>query len=99
MQLQTFRMEIFVLQIYVAGKRGAKDTNDLLRVIYERPISGRVLFLIDHDEQGLLFHKNEHLKNMKRLNDKATVYVCRHCTCSLPVTGPEQLAALLDEDR
>lgn len=85
-------------QIYVAGKRDAKDTDDLLRVIYKRLIPGRVLILIDHDEKDSLFRKNEHFDNMKRIDDRATAYVCKHTTCSLPVTTPEQLSTLLDEN-
>ncbi|CAL7940875.1 unnamed protein product [Xylocopa violacea] len=85
-------------QIYVAGKRGAKDADDLLAVIYKRLIPGRILLLIDHDEtSSTLFRKNEHFHNIKPVNNQATAYVCKHCTCSLPVTSPEQLAKLLDE--
>ena len=89
-----------VTQIYVVGKRGAKDTDDLLRVIHERLIPGRILFLADHDNpNSILFQKNEHLSKMKPLDGQAAVYVCRHRTCSLPVTEPEQLATLLDQQR
>lgn len=82
----------------MAGKRGAKDTDDLLRVIYKRLIPDRILLLIDPDETtSLLFCKNEHLRNMKAVNNQATAYVCKQRTCSLPVTNPEQLAKLLDD--
>ncbi|KAG6798045.1 spermatogenesis-associated protein 20 [Apis mellifera caucasica] len=85
-------------QIYVVGKRNAKDTDDLLSVIYKRLIPGRILFLIDHDKtNSILFRKNEHFRNMKLVNNRTTVYICKHCTCSLPVTNSEQLAILLDE--
>nr|XP_012145312.1 PREDICTED: spermatogenesis-associated protein 20 isoform X2 [Megachile rotundata]XP_012145313.1 PREDICTED: spermatogenesis-associated protein 20 isoform X2 [Megachile rotundata]XP_012145314.1 PREDICTED: spermatogenesis-associated protein 20 isoform X2 [Megachile rotundata]XP_012145315.1 PREDICTED: spermatogenesis-associated protein 20 isoform X2 [Megachile rotundata]XP_012145316.1 PREDICTED: spermatogenesis-associated protein 20 isoform X2 [Megachile rotundata] len=87
-------------QIYVVGKRGAKDTDDLLRVIYKRLIPGRILMLIDHDEaDSILLGKNERLRNMKPLNDQATVYVCKYRTCSLPVSNSKQLEKLLDEQR
>ncbi|XP_050470847.1 spermatogenesis-associated protein 20 isoform X1 [Bombus huntii] len=87
-------------QIYVVGKRGAKDTDELLRVIYKRLIPNRILLLIDPDEtNSVLLRKNQHLRNMKSLNNRTTVYVCKHRTCSLPVTSPEQLATLLDEQK
>nr|XP_033337553.1 spermatogenesis-associated protein 20 isoform X3 [Megalopta genalis] len=87
-------------QIFIAGKRGAKDTEDLLRVVYDRLIPGRVLILADPDKtDGLLSRKNEHMSKMKTSNDQATAYVCRRRACTLPVTRPDQLAALLDEQR
>ncbi|KOC67777.1 Spermatogenesis-associated protein 20, partial [Habropoda laboriosa] len=87
-------------QIYVAGKRDAKDTNDLLRVIYKRLIPGRTLVLIDPDQpSSRLLRENEYLNNMKSSDSQATAYVCKHRTCSLPVTNPEQLATLLDKQR
>ncbi|CAK9818506.1 Spermatogenesis-associated protein 20 [Anthophora plagiata] len=87
-------------QIYIAGKRDAKDTNDLLRVVYKRLIPSRSLVLIDHEQtSSMLLRKNEHFNNMKPLNGQATAYVCKHTTCSLPVASPEQLATLLDEQR
>ena len=30
-----------------------------------------------------------------RIEDKATVYLCRGTTCSLPITDPEELARAL----
>ncbi|XP_076243421.1 spermatogenesis-associated protein 20 isoform X2 [Calliopsis andreniformis] len=85
-------------QIYVVGKRGAKDTDDLLHVIYKYLIPGRILLVADHDESdSILFRKNEHLRKMKSVDSQATAYVCRHRTCSLPVTNPEQLATLLNQ--
>ncbi|CAK9826502.1 Spermatogenesis-associated protein 20 [Anthophora retusa] len=87
-------------QIYIAGKRDGKDTNDLLRVVYKRLIPGRSLVLIDREQtSSMLLRKNEHFNNMKPSNGQATAYVCKHATCSLPVTSPEQLATLLDEQR
>ncbi|XP_076629161.1 spermatogenesis-associated protein 20 isoform X1 [Colletes latitarsis] len=87
-------------QIYIAGKRGARDTNDLLRVVYERLIPGKTLFLVDHNESSnILFRKNEHLSRMKPLDGRATAYVCQHHTCSLPVTDPERLVIMLEEQR
>ncbi|XP_043513110.1 spermatogenesis-associated protein 20 isoform X1 [Frieseomelitta varia] len=85
-------------QIYVVGKRGAKDTDDLLQVIYKRLIPNRILLLIDPDETGgMLLRKNEHLRNLKPVDNRATAYVCKHRTCSLPVTSSEQLTTLIGE--
>ncbi|KAG7209643.1 hypothetical protein KM043_011290 [Ampulex compressa] len=85
-------------QIYIVGKRDAKDTDDLLRVIHKRLLPGRVLLLADQDDpDNVLCQKHEVVSKMKPQDGRATAYVCRHHTCSLPVTDPGQLAALLDE--
>ncbi|XP_076302535.1 spermatogenesis-associated protein 20 isoform X3 [Lasioglossum baleicum] len=87
-------------QIIIAGKRGAKDTEDLLRVVYDRLISGRILILADPEESdSLLSRKNEHMSKMIPSDGQATAYVCRRRACSLPVTSPDRLATLLDEKR
>lgn len=84
-------------KIYVVGKKDAADTNILVNIIREKFVPGRVLLLVDHqDPSNILFSKSKVMLNMKSLNNRATVYVCHRHVCSLPVTEPEQLAALLD---
>ncbi|XP_012271768.1 spermatogenesis-associated protein 20 [Orussus abietinus] len=84
-----------VAQIFVAGKKDAEDTEALLRVVRGRLLPGRTLLLVDEASIELL-SRNEVLTNMAPLNGRATAYVCRHRTCSLPVTEPARLSALLD---
>lgn len=85
-------------QIYILGKPGAEDTNEMLSVIRERLTPGMVLALVDHEQQdNVLFRKNAIVSKMKPQNGRATVFVCRHHTCSPPTTSSSELASLLDD--
>lgn len=87
----------FFFQIYVLGKLDAKDTTEMLSIIRKYLIPGRVLMLVDQEQQdNILFRKNVIVNKMKPQNGRATVLVCRDHTCSLPVTNPNELASLLD---
>ncbi|XP_063995004.1 spermatogenesis-associated protein 20 isoform X1 [Diachasmimorpha longicaudata] len=84
-------------QLYIAGKKDAKDTQELLDVIRDRLIPSKVLLLIDPDDtDSIISRKNELVLKMKPHNGRATIFVCRHRTCSLPIVEPQQLKELLD---
>ncbi|CAG5101342.1 Similar to SPATA20: Spermatogenesis-associated protein 20 (Homo sapiens) [Cotesia congregata] len=86
-------------QIYIAGKRDAKDTEELLSIIRDRLIPAKLIILTDPDDSdSVLIRRNEVVSKMKMQNGRATAYVCRHRTCSLPVVESRQLAELIDED-
>ncbi|KAG8042033.1 hypothetical protein G9C98_000024 [Cotesia typhae] len=86
-------------QIYIAGKRDAKDTEELLNIIRDRLIPAKLIILTDpEDTDSVLIRRNEVVSKMKMQNGRATAYVCRHRTCSLPVVESRQLAELIDED-
>jgi uncharacterized protein YyaL (SSP411 family) len=84
-------------QIVVAGERDLPETAQLIRVIRGRYLPNKVLLSADGGEgQNWLGQHIEALRLMGPLNGHAAVYVCRNFACQLPVTGPEQLAQLLD---
>ncbi|XP_057324268.1 spermatogenesis-associated protein 20 [Microplitis mediator] len=86
-------------QIYIAGKKDAKDTEELLDIIRDRMIPAKLVILTDpEDTDSVLIRRNEVVKKMKMQNGRATAYVCRHRTCSLPVVESRQLAELIDEN-
>ncbi|XP_014476150.1 PREDICTED: spermatogenesis-associated protein 20 isoform X2 [Dinoponera quadriceps] len=88
----------YTTQIYVLGKQNAEDTEEMLSVIRERLIAGMVLLLVDHEQQdSMLLRRNAIAGKMKPQNGRATVFVCRHHTCSPPITSPSELASLLDD--
>ncbi|XP_065341315.1 spermatogenesis-associated protein 20 isoform X2 [Cloeon dipterum] len=85
-------------QVVVTGDPRSESAQRLLAEIRSRLIPGRVLGYADGDEDGILYQKNLTVKKMKVLKDgKASAYVCKNSTCSLPVTKQEQLQQLLDE--
>lgn len=96
-KLATFLSD-FSFQIYVSGKSDSEDTAEMLKVIRERLIPGKVLLLTDHDQPGnKMLRKNVVLSKMRSQDGQATAFVCRQHTCSLPITSPCELATLLDD--
>lgn len=85
-------------QIYIAGRPDAEDTIEMLNVIRERVIPGRVLLLADPEQQdNVLLRKNAVVSKLKPQKGRATVLVCRRQACSIPITNPSELASQLDD--
>lgn len=69
----------------------------MLDVIRSRLIPAKVVLVIDpDDDEHFLCKRNQILGKMKAQKGRATVYVCQHRACSLPVVKPEDLAELID---
>jgi len=77
-------------EIAITGDPKADDTKELLSVIQSEYRPNLVTAVGGVDGQVPL------LMNRKRLNNKATAYVCHHFVCELPVTAASELAAQLD---
>ena len=82
------------LQIVIVGAPAAHDTAALLAVIHKASLPGRVLTVIAPDATLPEAHP-AHGKG--QTDTKATAYLCRGPTCSLPVTDPADLRAALPE--
>jgi uncharacterized protein YyaL (SSP411 family) len=55
----------------------------------------KILILCNEKENTFLASKLSVLKTLKKVDDKATAYVCENFTCQLPVTSSEELAGVL----
>ena len=86
-----------VWQIFVTGSADAKDTRELLAVVQDRLLPGRVLALADGRDDSVLYRRSEVIRRMKPAGGIAAAYVCRHQTCSVPITTPQELDSLLKE--
>ncbi|GFG29853.1 hypothetical protein Cfor_04110 [Coptotermes formosanus] len=84
-------------QIFVTGPADAQDTRALLAVVQDRLIPGRVLALADGRDDSVLYRRSEVIRRMKPIGGSAAAYVCRHQTCSVPITSPQELDNLLKE--
>ncbi|RZF47334.1 hypothetical protein LSTR_LSTR014375 [Laodelphax striatellus] len=82
-------------QIIVTGSRDNADTQRLLAAAHEHYLPGGVVILADADSSSVIYRHSQVIRRMKPIDDKATAYVCRKRTCSLPVTTAQELAALL----
>ena len=88
---------VCVWQIFITGSADAKDTRELLAVVQDRLIPGRVLALADGRDDSVLYRRSEVIRRMKPAGGIAAAYVCRHQTCSVPITTPQELDSLLKE--
>jgi uncharacterized protein YyaL (SSP411 family) len=83
-------------EIVIVGNPDDRDTKDLLRQVYRRPLHGTVLAVIapnvprDNATWSLLAAR-------PLLEDKATAYVCRKRLCDLPVDTPAALSTQLEK--
>ena len=84
-------------QVVIAGDRTRQDTQVLLRVVNQRYLPNKVLFVVDGAEGMQLASWLPFIEGMHPIDGKATAYVCENYTCKLPTTDPARVAALLDE--
>ncbi len=85
-------------QILIAGDRDSTDTHDLVREIHKRFIPNKIVFLADGGEaQQQLAEGLDILKSLRRIDGKATAYICQNYICDLPSNEPAVVARLLQE--
>lgn len=93
--LNNFETLIEGKQIIIVGKREEADTQDLLLELRNYSIPSKIINIVA-DTENLPF---DHPANgKKRLEDKATAFVCTGPVCSLPANTPLGLGKLLKED-
>ena len=85
-------------QIIIAGDRDATDTQALLREVRRRYLPNKIFLFVD-GQQTELAEYIPFVKNITRLESRATAYVCENFVCELPTNNPEQLAQLLSKKR
>jgi uncharacterized protein YyaL (SSP411 family) len=90
--LNNAELLLSTVQIVIVGERGTAETGALLAAIHGVCQPNRVLQIIAPGE-GL--PKGHPADGKGQTDGKATAYVCRGATCSLPLTDPEELARAL----
>ncbi|XP_014285586.1 spermatogenesis-associated protein 20 [Halyomorpha halys] len=81
--------------VVVTGDMSKSETVELIRVAQSNIIPGIVLVTTGSNSDNFIVTRNESVRKMKKLGDREAAYVCRGRACSLPVTSPVDLAALL----
>ena len=76
------------LQIVILGRRDDEDVQALLRQVHARSLPNLVLQVVGPEST---LPPNHPAADMDRVEDRATAYVCRGMTCSLPITEPKEL--------
>jgi len=83
-------------QIVFAGGARSADTQVLLRTLHSRFVPSRVVLLADSpDPRRTLAKWVPAIAEMKPLDGRAAVYVCRNFTCQLPVSEAAKFYELL----
>jgi uncharacterized protein YyaL (SSP411 family) len=80
------------LQIVLVGEPNAPETKALLRAARSLSLPDRILTMVP---PGGNLPEAHPAAGMHMVDGRATAYVCRGSTCSLPVTAPEALVDLL----
>ncbi len=84
-------------QIIIAGQPGAPDTRELLRLVHQRFLPNKILFLADGREgQRELAKWLPFLEGVSPKGGRATAYICEDYVCKLPTSDPKVVARLLD---
>ncbi len=81
------------IQIVILGDRADKHTQKLLQAVYSQPVPDRCVMVI---APGTELPKNHPARNKTRRDDRATAYICRGPSCSMPLTDPGMLADAID---
>lgn len=81
------------VQIVILGDRADKHTQKLLQAIYSQPVPDRTVMVI---APGTDLPKNHPARNKTQRDNRATAYVCRGPSCSMPLTDPGMLADAID---
>jgi len=85
-------------QIVIAGEPGAEDTEAMLELAREHAGAGETILLADGGEnQEFLAGRAEFYGSVKRVDDRATAYVCEDFVCQLPTNDIAKFEELLKE--
>uniref|UniRef100_A0A8C6EYI2 Spermatogenesis-associated protein 20 n=1 Tax=Marmota marmota marmota TaxID=9994 RepID=A0A8C6EYI2_MARMA len=82
-------------QIVICGDPQAKDTKALLQCVHSTFVPNKVC--IPMSPCPSIFLQLPFLSTLRRLEDRATAYVCENQACSMPITEPCELRKLLHQ--
>jgi hypothetical protein len=85
------------VQLAIIGRRGDADTDALLRMAAVTPAPPMVLAVVapQGDSKAGELAPSHPALGKSQIDSKATAYLCRGPTCSLPMTDPQALAEAL----
>ena len=84
------------LQVVIVGRRGAQDTETLLKRVFAFSLPARALLVI---APGARLPDNHPAFGKGQVDGRATAYVCRGTVCSLPATGVEDFTETIRDLR
>lgn len=85
-------------EIVIVGRKGAKDTRNLIRALHSDFIPRKaILFRPNEEESPRILKLASYAESMTATSGKAAAYVCSNFRCQLPTSDPEEMLALLKQ--
>jgi uncharacterized protein YyaL (SSP411 family) len=84
------------LHVVIVGEKNDDGTKELLRAVYEKFLHYRTLILLNDFTREYFASRLPFLRDMKKLDGKATAYVCHDFACRQPTSDDEELRAQLE---
>ncbi len=80
--------------VVIAGDAGAEDTKAMLEALRREFIPGKVVILRTGEDSEIIGIA-EYARDLRSIEGRATVYVCRNYSCRLPVTDAGKMMDML----
>ncbi len=76
-------------EVVIAGKKGAEDTQRMLKELRTRFLPSKVVVLRPDGEAPEISKIAAYTKNQSSFDGKATAYVCQNFACKIPTQDPQ----------
>jgi len=84
-------------EVVIVGDRNKEDTCSILKTINSLFIPGKIVMLVDNNTtRSRLARYLPFIEAVKKMDNRATAYVCTDKTCKQPVTDSVALTKLLN---
>ena len=85
------------VEVVIVGDRNKEDTRSMLKTVNSLFILGKIIMLVDNNTtRSRLARYLPFIEAVKKMDNRATAYVCTDKTCKQPVTDPVALTELLN---
>lgn len=89
------RLDAPPLHVVIVGEKNDDGTKELLSALHENFLPHKTVILLDDSTREYFASRLPFVREMKQLDGKATVYVCRDFACQKPTNAAEELRAQL----
>ena len=85
------------VEIVIVGSSDSLDTQEMIRAIRSVYLPNKVVLLKEPDDPAIIKFV-PYTRDQKRVDGKATVYICRNFACEAPLTDPAEVVKQLKQD-
>jgi uncharacterized protein YyaL (SSP411 family) len=83
-------------EVVVAGRAGAQDTAEMLKVLRRPFLPNKVVLMRPQDEESpQIVNFANYIRDYRSIDHKATAYVCKNFNCELPTDDPARMLEFL----